>query len=165
MGFTVTARGFSSFFPDTDRLPAGDPDVNLFGKNGGGDENGLGLVNDPTGANEISGHSAIRIDMGPNLTGPVSFQMNSTTGDEGWVARRFQPPGLDVFDVFGHDEISHSILFSNFYVFFVPEGSNVLLASITATPVPGPIVGAGLPGLIAACGGLLAWWRRRRRTA
>ena len=37
------------------------------------------------------------------------------------------------------------------------------ISSVEKQFVPGPIVGAGLPGLIAACGGLLALARRRRK--
>jgi hypothetical protein len=44
-------------------------------------------------------------------------------------------------------------------------GTQSSSTSVTVTAVPGPIVGAGLPGLIAACGGLLALARRRRKRA
>jgi len=38
-----------------------------------------------------------------------------------------------------------------------------MLAGIGYNPVPAPAIGAGLPGLILACGVLLALARRRRQ--
>jgi hypothetical protein len=59
------------------------------------------------------------------------------------------PPGTDtVQPMYGGNEI-YSLSF----------GAAV---PVTVNAVPGPIAGAGLPGLIAACGGLFGWWRRRK---
>ena len=35
--------------------------------------------------------------------------------------------------------------------------------ALNGVAVPGPSIGAGLPGLIFAAGGLLVWWRSKRR--
>jgi hypothetical protein len=43
------------------------------------------------------------------------------------------------------------------------SASRTGVVDASSVPVPGPIVGAGLPGLIMACGGLLALSRRRRQ--
>jgi hypothetical protein len=52
----------------------------------------------------------------------------------------------------------------NFYS-EVPAGGGFGVGQFTLSPVPGPVAGAGLPGLILAGSGLFGWWRRRRKTA
>jgi len=74
----IIASGFSSSGP-----------VNLFGKNQGAGEQGLGLANDPSGQHEITPGSFVQLDLSqlhspPLLSTHLSFQSDSTTNGEIW---------------------------------------------------------------------------------
>ncbi|MDP9114976.1 MAG: PEP-CTERM sorting domain-containing protein [Acidobacteriota bacterium] len=127
----------------------------LYGKNNGGNENGLGLTSDPSGDHEITVGQFIQLDV-TSLQGlTISFIMNSSTGSEAWKVFESSSPSANSGSstVTGTDQGSHSITIASGmkYLDFTATAGNVLLSSISYTATPEPLslglTGAGLVGL------------------
>ena len=90
------------------------------------------------------------------LTNPSRYGITNTTSPCLVGMTACSDPDKHFYYFAAHpSDVSHHIVGNELFT--------EVLALPSPTPVPGPIAGAGLPGLIAACGGLLALARRRRQ--
>jgi hypothetical protein len=156
-GLTVTASGYSDGFVFS-------TPTDLYGKNSGGDEQGLGLAADPSGQNEIywtgpggPSHLGAFVELDVSalfgLVSDAQFFMGSTTDGEQWAVYGSNFAGCgwfcaDASPLTGFDESTHALFdfgtyqYYDFYslgTFGNAAPGNVLLGGLALTPsVPEP---------------------------
>jgi len=85
---------------------------------------------------------------------------NALFGGTPLSSATFSAPGAVVLNTNANTGAGPYSVTAQYHI--VSSGAGAANATINVLAVPGPVVGAGLPGLVAACGGLIALARRRR---
>jgi hypothetical protein len=98
------------------------------------------------GANGCTTGTVLYDFTGPHLIGNIA---NNGNGFGDWSLGT-----INLASLMGSDTILFHAVWNN-----ASDGAE----SFFLVPVPGPVVGAGLPGLVMACGGLITLARRRRK--
>ena len=126
--------------------------------------------------NGVGGFTFSLYDSGGNLIGSKTVDLTQVTNlnpTSFGLADSFSPPSFS--DPVGSVHLTsfqggsfNDTFLEIFFQFPLMSGGSAtvgedLTSSMSSVAVPGPIVGAGLPGLIFAGGGLLALAQRRRR--
>ena len=167
-GLSVTATGYS----------AASTQAALYGKNLGGDENGIGLAGDPSGQHEIyKGTDFIQLDVHSlfGLATGASFFMGSSTNGENWAVYGSNTAGaLGTQLMTGTDESLHALTGWGQYNYydFVSLGTwnstthsygtgNVLLGGLSIAAAPEPATWA----MMLVGFGAMGFASRRRRTS
>jgi len=134
----------------------------LWGKNLGGDENGVGLTTDPSGEHEITAGDFIQLDVTSLIGTQLTIIMGSTTGSDKWSIfgsnTALATSGSGGFS--GTSESSFTFTPTMKYLDFTAATGNVLLGSLsyTQSSVPEP----GTFGIVGLGGVLIGLLRRKR---